>query len=132
MTETREVLAAAARLVARFGAHDSDGYFACFAPEASFLFHNHPHRLDSREAYRALWRQWESRDGFRVLGCASFDGAVQRLGPDIALFTHRVETRLSLGGAEQMAQERENILFQRQADGCWLAVHEHLSPHTPG
>ena len=61
------VLAAAARLVDAFSRHDTDAYFAAFAEDASFIFHNLDRVLTSRDAYRAEWRLWEERDGFRVL-----------------------------------------------------------------
>jgi hypothetical protein len=55
---------------------------------------------------------------------------VQVLG-DVAVFTHRVATRVVLDAAEQDLDERETIVFTRagdpESDG-WLAVHEHLSP----
>jgi ketosteroid isomerase-like protein len=55
---------------------------------------------------------------------------VQVLG-DVAVFTHRVATRVVLDGAEQDLDERETIVFSRAVDegaGRWTAVHEHLSP----
>ncbi|HEX7391060.1 MAG TPA: nuclear transport factor 2 family protein [Acidiphilium sp.] len=121
-----EVLQAAHELVAHFAAHDTENYFAAFAPEATFIFHTTPQPLDSREAYRALWRDWEA-DGFRILDCRSFEPHI-RVHGDVAIFTHRVETRLTTGGVEQTTTERETIVFQRQDDKRWLAIHEHLSP----
>jgi ketosteroid isomerase-like protein len=84
--------------------------------------------LGSRAAYEAEFRQWEE-DGFRVLDCSSRDQLVQLAG-DIAVFTHRVATRALSGGEEVATDERETIVFRREADGRWLAIHEHLSP-TP-
>jgi ketosteroid isomerase-like protein len=124
-TAEMEVLAAAAALVDAFGGHQVDAYFAAFRPDATFVFHTHPARLDSRAAYEALWASWE-QDGFRVLSCASSEQAVQDLG-DVAVFTHRVATRVRLDGVEEALDERETIVFTRSADG-WAAVHEHLSP----
>ncbi len=121
------VLQTAAHLVARFGAHDTEAYFAAFAPDASFIFHSTPEILYSRAAYRDLWQIWERRDGFRVLGCISTEPSV-RIHGDTAIFTHRVETRLAFGPDETTANERETIIFRRQEDGNWLAIHEHLSP----
>jgi ketosteroid isomerase-like protein len=120
-----EVLAAAASLVDAFGRHDVDGYFAAFAPGRHFVFHSHPEPLGSRAAYEALWRSWE-QDGFRVLSCASSGQHVQDLG-DVAVFTHRVATRVRSGDVEERLDERETIVFARDGDR-WLAVHEHLSP----
>ena len=119
------VLAAAARLVDAFSRHDTDAYFAAFAAEASFIFHNLDRVLTSRDAYRAEWRLWEERDGFRVLGCRSSDQMVQMAG-DAAVFTHTVETDIAFGGEPATNRERETIVFRWQ-DGAWIAFHEHLS-----
>lgn len=123
-----EVLDAARALVAAFGAHDVVRYFASFAEDASFLFHNTDEVITSRSRYEEIWREWE-RDGFKVLGCRSLDQRVQILGPDTAVFTHRVRTRLAGEAAE--LSERETIVFRRDRSGTWLGVHEHLSvdPH---
>ncbi len=121
----QEVLAAAAGLVAAFGASDARRYFSCFAPGASFVFHNVPGWLPERAAYERLWQEWEA-GGFRVEQCRSLEPSVTMAGPDTAVFTHRVRTRLA-GTAEELA-ERETIVFQRSPGGGWLAVHEHLSP----
>jgi ketosteroid isomerase-like protein len=119
------VLAAAASLVEAFGRHDVEAYFAAFHPEATFVFYTHPTPLRSRAAYEELWRSWE-QDGFRVLSCASSDQHVQELG-DVAVFTHRVATRVRFGADEESLDERETIVFARSGEG-WVAVHEHLSP----
>jgi ketosteroid isomerase-like protein len=127
MTHTEAgVLAAAARLVDAFSRHDSEAYFAAFAEDASFIFHNLDRVLTSRDAYRAEWRLWEERDGFRVLGCRSSDQAVQLAG-DVAVFTHTVETDVSAAGEILTNLERETIVFRREG-GEWVAFHEHLSP----
>ncbi|GAA1641297.1 YybH family protein [Actinoplanes couchii] len=117
-------LDAARRLVAAFAAHDTAGYFGCFAADATFLFHTTPGLLRSRSDYEQLWYGWE-RDGFRVLSCDSSDQHVQEYG-DTAIFTHRVRTTVFLEGSEQILSERETIVFRRDGD-TWLAVHEHLS-----
>ncbi|MCW3479647.1 nuclear transport factor 2 family protein [Neisseriaceae bacterium JH1-16] len=127
MSQTQQVLQAADALVQAFGRHDTDAYFAAFAPNASFVFHTLPQRLDSRAAYQAEWRNWEHDLGFRVVRCASSDQQVQWVG-EAALFTHTVETVVAIDGVEQAMRERETIVFQRDADQRWLAVHEHLSP----
>jgi ketosteroid isomerase-like protein len=121
-----EVAEAAAALVAAFGAHDVAGYFGRFAPEASFLFYTTPRLLGSRAAYEEEWRSWEA-EGFRVLGCRSLEGEVQVLTDDVAVFTHRVQTRVRTAEGEEDLAERETIVFRRGADGRWLGVHEHLS-----
>ncbi|MBP2446823.1 YybH family protein [Rhizobium leguminosarum] len=121
------VFAAADRLVDAFARHDRDGYFAAFAPHATFIFHNLNRSLRSRAEYEAEWQLWESRDGFRVSGCNSSDRYVQIAGP-VAIFTHRVETNLTFNDGSSKSVERETIVFEKQTTGDWLAIHEHLSP----
>jgi uncharacterized protein (TIGR02246 family) len=127
MNHETAVLQAADALIDAFARHDRAAYFAAFAPEASFLFHSTPGRLDSRAAYEALWRAWETDIGFRVQSCASSDRQVQLYG-NTAIFTHTVDTVLSTTDGEQRLKERETIVFHRLDDGRWLACHEHLSP----
>lgn len=129
MTVQDKVLEAAASLVEAFGRHDTEGYFDSFAPEATFVFYTHDTPLRSRNAYRRLWESWEA-DGFRVLSCSSTDQHVQQLAENVAVFTHRVHTTVRAGEDEESLDERETIVFRREDDGRWLAVHEHLSP-TP-
>lgn len=121
---TQQVLEAAATLVAAFGGHEKTPYFNAFAPHASFIFHTAPKRLASRAEYEAEWEAWES-EGFQVLGCRSIEPHVDMIGDDVAIFTHRVETKLA--GVDEVQRERESIVFHRESDGKWLAVHEHLS-----
>ena len=123
-----EVLAAANALVEAFGAHDTVAYFASFAPDATFVFHTTEQPLRSRAAYEELWATWEQEDGFRVLSCRSSDQHVQLLADDVAVITHRVLTVVRDGGAEEADEEIETIVFRRDGDRRWLAVHEHLSP----
>ncbi|HJV13584.1 MAG TPA: nuclear transport factor 2 family protein [Propionibacteriaceae bacterium] len=123
-----EVRAAAERLVAAFGSGRLDDYFACFADDATFLFHNTPERLESVDAYRRLWDRWVREDDFRVTGCISSGVRVQILG-DAAVFLHDVITDVTTRAGAETLHERETIIFARQGgDGRWLAVHEHLSP----
>ncbi|WP_200932310.1 MULTISPECIES: nuclear transport factor 2 family protein [unclassified Microcella] len=122
------VLAAADAIVADFGAHRTEAYFAGFAEDATFVFHTADRRLESRAEYEALWAQWEREDGFRVHGCRSSDRRVQLLG-DTAIFTHSVDSRIELGGSIDDVTERETIVFALR-DGRWVAVHEHLSPRA--
>jgi len=123
------VLAAADACTAAFGRHDREGYFANFTPEATFIFHTTPVVLASRAAWEAEWDRLVAEEGFRVLGCTPRDQLVQLHG-DVALFSHRILTRISSHEGEVETDERETIVFRRQPDGTWLAVHEHLSP-TP-
>ncbi|MEV8312355.1 nuclear transport factor 2 family protein [Streptomyces flavidovirens] len=144
-----EVRVAAADLVAAFGAHDTDRYFAAFAEDATFLFPTEPRFLATRAEYEERWRAWEA-DGVRVLDCRTSDTEVRLVGEGMALLTHRVRTRLRVKGAgepaeqgagqtaehaageaageEEELRERETVLFRRAPDGRWLVIHEHLSP----
>jgi ketosteroid isomerase-like protein len=122
-----EVRAAADVLVSAFGAHRTEEYFGAFHPDATFVFHTSPMRLDSREQYREEWARWEREDGFRVLECLASGQMIQRFG-DVAILTHSLATRVALSSGEETVRERETIVFQRQPGGDWLAVHEHLSP----
>ena len=128
MTPQQEILSAAQALVNVFGQHDTCAYFEAFSPDATFMFHNVPQRLDNRAAYEALWAEWE-KDGFQVLSCESSNQHVQLLG-DIAIFTHDVKTRLRNNDGEFTSAERETIVFQHVSGGAWLAVNEHLSAPT--
>ena len=68
---SREVAAAAAAIVDAFGRHDPKKYFSLFAPDATFVFHTTPKRLNARAEYEAEWAMWEKEDGFRVRSCKS-------------------------------------------------------------
>jgi ketosteroid isomerase-like protein len=121
-----EVRAAAEALVSAFGRGDLDAYFACFADDATFLFHGTDRLLTSTGEYRREWARWAAEDGFAVRGCVTGDTVVQVLG-DVAVLTHRVRTTVGTHEGESVLLERETIVFARRA-GRWLAVHEHLSP----
>ena len=68
--EIEEVRAAAARLMEAFSTGDEDGYFDCFHPDATFLFHG-VDPIGSRDEYRTLVRVWKDEHGFRVLSSTS-------------------------------------------------------------
>jgi uncharacterized protein (TIGR02246 family) len=121
--EIREVYE---RLVAAFGEGRLDDYFACFADDATLVFHGE-RWLESLEEYRAEWGRWAREDGFAVLSVDTDVMAVQMLG-DAAVLTHSIETRQRTDTGEETVHDRETIVFARQADGRWLVVHEHLSP----
>jgi ketosteroid isomerase-like protein len=132
MSETgtaRQVLEAADGLVTAFGEGRVDDYFAYFHPEATFIFYTSDRRLESTAEWRLTWNRLVREDDFRVLECFSRERRVQDLG-DSAVFTHDVETLISTRCGEETLHERETIVFARQEDGGWLAVHEHLSPAT--
>ena len=129
MSAQQEVLAAAAKIVADFGAHRTADYFAGFAADASFMFYTHTKRLDSRAEYETLWARWEAEDGFKVHACRSSNQLVQVLGDDAAVFSHLVSSDIEFGGQVSTIAERETIVFAKQG-GRWVAVHEHLSPET--
>lgn len=122
-------LAAVDAIIADFGNHRTGAYFAGFAPEATFVFHTTPERVESRAGYEALWAEWESTAGFRVRGCLSTNRRIQVFG-EVAVFSHDVETILETDGTAETVFERESIVLQRR-DGVWLGVHEHLSAVTP-
>ena len=125
---TAEALAAVDRIVADFANHRRDAYFAGFAPDATFLFHTAPHRLESRVAYEQLWDDWERQNGFRVTACTSSNRRIQ-LFQDLAVFSHDVETVVEIDGVTQTLVECESIVLEHRG-GAWLCVHEHLSQRT--
>ena len=116
-------------LVAAFRASDSTAYFAHFARDATFLFHDTPGRIENREAYEQIWAGWEREAGFRVLLCESSNRHLQEYG-DLAVFTHDVRTVRLVDGIEDEVAERETIVLRRIGE-TWTCVHEHLSP-DPG
>lgn len=121
----RAVEAAAAAIVDAFAANDAERYFATFAPDASFVFHNEPHRLDDRAAYERLWGEWVA-GGWRVTACASSERRSQVFDGG-AVFSHTVDTSVDTADSPQSYRERETIVFVAHDDGL-VAVHEHLSP----
>lgn len=120
-----QVNLAADRLIAAFAATDTPAYFACFSPEATFVFHPEDARLDNRAAYEALWSKWLDT-GWRVVSCTSSDRLIQVFG-NTAVLTHTVDTVVSEDGQRSAYRERESIVFVLDGDQI-LAVHEHLSP----
>jgi ketosteroid isomerase-like protein len=125
--DEQEVRDTVAAIVSAFGDGRMDDYFSCFHPECSFVFHTTENRLNSVAEYRALWDGWVAEDGFEVRSCRTGDTHIQVWG-DAAVVTHSVETRGRTRSSEEVLLERETIVLARQADGRWLAVHEHLSP----
>lgn len=123
-----EVREAVERLVAAFGEGPLDDYFGAFHPDCSFVFYTADQRLESVADYQALWERWVKEDGFAVLDCRTRDTRVQLWG-DVAVVSHSVRTKVRSRGQESVVDERETIVFARQADGRWVGVHEHLSPY---
>ena len=121
-----EVQEAAATLVDAFARGDLEAYFACFSEDATFLFHTTDRLLGSLEEYRQEWAKWVRDDGFQVVGCTTAGTRVQEYG-GLAVLTHEVRTTVSTHGERALLHERETIVFRRNGDGRWLAVHEHLS-----
>jgi ketosteroid isomerase-like protein len=122
-----DIKAAADHLIACFAAFDRDSYFACFAPEASFVFYGTQRFLDTRATYEDEWSQWvDSR--FRVLTCSSHDQWIEQISDDVAVFVHRVLTTVEDSDGVHDLVERETIIFRRESDGRWLGLHEHVSP----
>lgn len=119
-----EVFSAADRLIAAFAATDTDAYFDCFHPDATFVFHTEPATLPDRGSYQALWSSWVA-DGWHVVDCRSSERTVTSVG-DTAVFAHVVTTTTETGGVCTTTVERESIVFTRTGDGL-IAVHEHLS-----
>ncbi|HEX7247415.1 MAG TPA: nuclear transport factor 2 family protein [Actinomycetota bacterium] len=123
---SRAVEAAASAIVDAFAATDGPRYFATFAPDATFVFHSEPSRLDDRGAYERLWDEWVA-SGWRVVSCASSDRRVQPF-PGGAVFTHSVETAVETPDGPDSYRERETIVFRTDPNRGLVAVHEHLSP----
>ncbi|OFE15930.1 DUF4440 domain-containing protein [Humibacillus sp. DSM 29435] len=126
MSDTEDVLAAAAAVVHAFGSGDLENYFAAFADDATFIFHTTDRVLTSVAEYRSEWEAWQRDDDFRVVSCASTEQRVQLFG-DVAVFTHRVRTLTSTKAGEAESAERETIVFHRTLGTRWAGVHEHLS-----
>lgn len=124
-----EVIDASRAIITAFGRDDPDTYFQLFDPEATFIFHTTPQRLENRAAYQQEWASWRRNLGFRVRSCTSSDQRVQLFG-DVAILTHLVRTEITTNEGDATLHERETIVFHRR-DGRWIAVHEHLSPR-PG
>lgn len=137
MSDRDEVLGAAADLVSAFARNDREAYFGAFSADASFVFYTLPQPLLNRDAYQAVWDSWRRDEGFEVLSCTSSNAFVSLHG-DMAVFVHDVATELRMHGEQLFSQERETIVFKRQASsaqeqqGLWLACHEHLSAMPEG
>lgn len=121
----RDVLAAASAIVDAFAATDGERYFSLFAPDATFVFHTEPARLENRAEYERLWGEWV-KSGWGVTSCVSSARLVQLFAGG-AVFTHSVSTSVQTADGPASYEERETIVFRSEADAL-LAIHEHLSP----
>ena len=133
-TPTPEAVAAAASaIVDAFAATDTDRYFGGFAPDATFVFHTEPARLDDRAAYERLWAQWLS-EGWRVTSCTSTDRRVQ-VFPGGAVFTHTVETSVETAdGPESYRGARDHRVRRRRRApprGARAPLAAFLTRHPP-
>jgi ketosteroid isomerase-like protein len=124
-----QVLTATDELIAAFAANDTAAYFACFTPDATFVFYPEDRRFENRAAYEAVWASWLD-SGWRVVSCTSSDRLVQTYG-NFAALTHTCDAVTSVDGQETTLRERESIIFVLDGDRP-LAVHEHLSPMPAG
>lgn len=124
-----QVLTATDELIAAFAANDTTAYFACFTPDATFVFHPEDSRMNDRAAYETVWASW-LESGWRVVSCISSDRLVQTFG-NFAVLTHTCDTVTSADGQQTTLRERESIVFVLDGDRL-LAVHEHLSPMPAG
>jgi uncharacterized protein (TIGR02246 family) len=119
------VHAAASTIVEAFAATDAGRYFAAFAPDATFVFHPEPRRLEGRAEYERMWAEWVA-SGWRVTSCDSSDARVQVFDGG-AVFTHTVDTSVETADGPESYRERETIVFTTEGDRL-VAIHEHLSP----
>jgi ketosteroid isomerase-like protein len=119
------VLTAASAIVDAYAATDGPRYFSLFAPDASFIFHTEPARIEDRAAYERLWQEWVVA-GWAVTSCVSSARRVQSF-PGGAVFTHSVGTSVTTADGPETYRERETIVFRLEADTL-VAIHEHLSP----
>ena len=128
MSAEEEVRPGAARsLVPPSAAGDLDAYFGSFADDATFLFHTTDRLLTLDGRVPREWARWARRT---ASGCSAARPTAARAGASATppCSTHRVRTTVATPrGAEDVLHERETIVFHRQDDGRWLAVHEHLS-----
>ncbi|MFM2480365.1 YybH family protein [Celerinatantimonas sp. YJH-8] len=115
------------QLIEAFAHHQTERYFECFHPDATFMFYTVAGRVSSREAYRKYWHEWEQQWGFQVLSCQSTHPHYQYLD-DMVIFTHQVQTQIQTHEGTQSLKEQETIVMQCQSDERWLCIHEHLSP----
>jgi len=114
---SREVAAAAAAIVDAFGRHDPKKYFSLFAPDATFVFHTTPKRLNARAEYEAEWAMWEKEDGFRVRSCKSTDQRVQTLATSRCSPIQSRQSYLRSRGQARYRSERPSCSIAVEGSG---------------
>ena len=124
------VLDAIDSMILAFSRHDRGNYFAAFAEQATFYFHNLDRLLKSRDEYEFEWKAWEREHQFQIRACRSSERNIQMLG-NVAVFTHQVSTDINFDSEKITNSERETIVFARDDSDRWLGIHEHLSICDP-
>ncbi|WP_066566639.1 nuclear transport factor 2 family protein [Snodgrassella sp. CFCC 13594] len=127
MNTHRPVAMAAENIIEAFANHQKKRYFDAFADHASFVFYNLAYPLTSKKDYHNTWSIWEMEHGFHVMACQSTNPQIFVCG-STAIYIHEVATTLQWDGQIIHNEERESIILDRQPDGSWLCIHEHLSP----
>jgi ketosteroid isomerase-like protein len=120
-----EVLAAYDQLVKAF--REGRDKFGSFADEATIV--DGGRWFGSLAEYRSAWDAWTERVGDLAVP-VSVETRVMSLQMlrDTAVLTHSIEGRERTDAGEETEREIETIVFDRQPDGRWLIVHQHLSP----
>ena len=89
-THPRGGVEAASDIVRGLRRNRRQRYFAAFAPDATFVFHTEPARLDDRATYEPSGPSWVD-GGWRVTSCTSSDQLAEPF-PGGAVFSHSVDT----------------------------------------
>jgi len=124
-----EVLATVEGLEARLDAGDLDAYFAGFAPDATFVFHDEERRLESPGEYRALLEERIAGSGLRFLDRRRSEVRVQRW-EDGAVVSFLDEATYEWEGDRETTRGRASWVLRREG-GRWVVVHVHISPAEP-
>ena len=121
---------AADAIVQAFAATDTARYFAGFSPDATFIFHSEPGRINSRQEYETLWQGWVE-SGWKVTECRTSAPLIQ-VFPGGAVLSHTVHTSIDTPEGSDSYTERETIVFTMGQTGALVAMHEHLSTVPEG
>ena len=119
------VLEAYEQLVSAF--REGRDTFGSFAAEATIV--DGGRWFGSLAEYSAAWDAWVERVGHLPVPVSVETKvmSLQMLG-DTAVLIHSIESRERTDAGEETEREIETIVFDRQPDGRWLIVHQHLSP----